>query len=202
MDLLNMLSGLMTDSSSIDALSQKAGTDSTQTKGIVETALPMLVGALKNNASSESGAASLLGALKQHTNTASIKDQIANADAEDGGKIIQHILGDDQISVLQSISDKTGAETSQISSLLSNLAPGLMSSLFAATSASGSKKSSEQSDGLGLTSLLGLFGGGDSKSESSGGLGSLLGGLFGGGSKDEDSSSESPLMGVLKSFLK
>ena len=203
MDLLNMLSGLMTDSSSIDALSQKTGTDSSQTKGIVEAALPMLIGALNKNASSEEGANSLMGALKQHTNTSSIKDQIANADSEDGGKIIKHILGDEQKNALASISEKTGAGADKISSLLSNMAPSLLSSLSAVTSAS-SRKTSDS--GSGLSSLLGILGGGSDKSESAGGLGSLLGGLgglFGGGSdadkKDDD---DSPLMGMLKSFLK
>lgn len=205
MDLLNMLSGLMTDSSSIDALSQKTGTDSAETKGIVDAALPMLVGALKKNTSSEEGANSLLGALKQHTNTSSLKDQIAEADSEDGGKIIKHILGDDQSSALASISEKTGAGTEKISSLLSNLAPSLLSSLSAVTSAS-AKKSDDSDSGLGLSSLLGILGGGSSQSESSGGLGSLLGGLGGlFGGKDSDSNdkdSDSPLLGMLKSFLK
>lgn len=135
MDLLNILSGLMTQSSSIDALSAKSGTDSNQTKGILSAALPMLLGALTKNASSESGAASLLGALKQHTNTASMKEQIEKADAEDGGKIIQHILGSNQKDVIQSISEKTGANTEQIRKLLSNMAPGMMSGISAATSA-------------------------------------------------------------------
>ena len=140
MDLLNMLSGLFTDSSSVNALSAKTGTDSSQTKGILDVALPMLFGALKNNISSESGASSLLGALQQHTSTASLKDQIASADTEDGSKIIQHILGNNQSAVLQSISEKTGSDTSQVSNLLSSLAPGLMSSLSAVTSASGAQK--------------------------------------------------------------
>ena len=204
MDLLSMLSGIMTDSSSIDALSQKTGTDSSQTKGIVEAALPMLVGALNKNASSEDGANSLLGALKQHTNTSSLKDQIANADSEDGGKIIKHILGDEQKNALASISEKTGAGTEKISSLLSNLAPSLLSSLSAVTSAA-SKKSDSSDSGLGISSLMGLLGGGSAKSESSGGLGSLLGGLgglFGGGSDADEKEDDNPLMGMLKSFLK
>jgi len=199
MDLLSMLSGLMTDSSSIDALAEKTGTDSANAKGIVDAALPMLVDALHKNTSSEDGANSLLGALKQHTDTASIKDQIANADAEDGGKIIKHILGDDQNSALESIAEKTGAGTDQVSSLLSNLAPGLMSSLSAVTSAN-TQKADGAGSGFDLSGLLGLFSGNDSSSGQSSGLGSLLGGLFGGGSGSGDN--ESPLMGMLKSFLK
>ena len=135
MDLLNILSGLFTQSSSIDALSEKSGTDSSQTKGILETALPMLLNALTSNASSESGATSLLGALQQHTNTSSMAEQITNADTEDGNKIIGHILGDKKTDVIQTISEKTGADTKQVSNLLSSIAPGMMSGLSAVASA-------------------------------------------------------------------
>ena len=135
MDLLSMFSGLFTQSSSVDALSEKSGTDSTQTKGILETALPMLFSALTSNASSESGASSLLGALQQHTNTDSIENQIKDADAEDGSKIIAHILGSKQSDVVQAISEKTGATANQVSSLLSNMAPSMMSGLSAVASA-------------------------------------------------------------------
>ena len=135
MDLLNMLTSLMTSSSSVDALSTKTGTDSDQTKSILGTALPMLFSALTNNASSEDGASSLLGALQQHTNTASMAEQIKAADTEDGGKIISHILGDKKTSVVQEISEKTGAKEEQVSSLLSNIAPGLMSGISAVTTA-------------------------------------------------------------------
>ena len=210
MDLLNMLSGVLTSSSSIDALSSKTGTDSSQTKSIVSSALPMLLNALTDNASSEDGAASLSGALKQHTSTAKIADQIANADSEDGSKIIQHILGGNQQSTVDSIAKKTGADTSQISSLLSNIAPALMSGVSAAASAS-SKQTEEKSSGFDLSGLLGMFGGSDSDSEekSSGGLGGILGGLgslFGGSSDnksdDSDSNAGSSLLGLLGSFMK
>ena len=84
MNLLNMLMGSMTSSSSVEALSGKTGTSSSLTSSLVSAALPMLLGALTNNASSESGAQSLLGALTQHTDTSSMADQLANADSEDG----------------------------------------------------------------------------------------------------------------------
>lgn len=216
MDLLNMLSGLMTSSSSIDALSKKTGTDSSETAGIMDAALPMLLSALGKNASSEAGASSLLGALKQHSDTSAIEDQIAKADAEDGSKIIKHIFGDEESSVVKTISEKTGAGTDKITNLLSNAAPSLMSGLSAVTSQASKKtaaakaenkteaKEEENSGGLDLSGLLGIFGGSDSKEES-GGLGGLLGGLgdlFGGSSdKDDDNDSGSSLLGVLKKLF-
>ena len=135
MDLLNMITGLLTSNSSVDALSAKTGTDSSQTKGILSAALPMLFGALTDNASSEAGASSLLGALSQHTNTARIEEQISNADAEDGSKIIAHILGKKQSEVVKAISAKTGSDEKQVSALLSNVAPGMMSTISAAATA-------------------------------------------------------------------
>jgi len=163
MDLLNMLMGSMTSDASVDALSGKTGTSSEQTSSLITAALPMLLGALTNNASSEDGAQSLLGALSQHTDTAAMPQQLQNADAEDGEKIIEHILGGDMSSVIQSLSGQTGASTDQVSSLLSNMAPAMMSGVSAATTSA-----NEQSDkeALDFTSLLGGFLGGGSANAS------------------------------------
>ena len=134
MDLLNMLMGSMTTDDSLNALSGNAGTSNEQTSNLLSAALPMLLGALTNNASSQEGAQSLLGALGQHTSTQTMAEQLQNADAEDGEKIVNHIFGGDLSSVIQSLSGQTGASAEQVSGLLNNMAPAMMSGLSAATS--------------------------------------------------------------------
>ena len=87
---------------------------------------------MTSNASSQQGAASLLGALAQHTDTASVASQIANADTADGNAIIGHILGSDQAATVSQLAAQTNLSEEQVSSVLGNIAPALMSSLSAA----------------------------------------------------------------------
>ena len=205
MDLLNMLTGLMTSSSSVDTVSQKTGNDSGQTKDIISTALPMLLGALTNNASSDEGANSLMSALQQHTSTASIKDQLADADEEDGSKIIGHILGDKTAEIVDQITKKTGTTSSQVTQTLSNIAPSMLSSISAATGAAKKETEEKEGSGLDISNLLGLLGGGDVKEEGSGILGSLLGGLggiLGGGSDGDDDKSGGGILDAITSIFK
>lgn len=213
MNLLDMLSGSLTADSSVDALAGKTGASSDQTSSLINAALPILMGALTNNASSQDGAQSLLGALSQHTDMGSMAQQLMTADEEDGEKIIQHILGGNSQSVIQSLSGQTGMDSSQVSSLLNNMAPAMMSGLSAATTQASNAPAGEALDfsslmgafggsqGGGASGLLGgLLGGGDS---SGGGLGNLLGGLFGGGGGNEDTSAfdGSSLLSSLMNFM-
>ena len=216
MNLLDMLQGSLTSEESLQALSEKAGTDGETTRGLIDAALPMLLGALTNNASSQEGAQSLLGALQQHTDTSSMAAQLTNADANDGGAIINHILGGNTGNVVQQLSGQTGASNTQVTNLLSNMAPALMSGLSAATTTA---QASNADDGFDFTDLLGAFGGASQQSSggllssllgggsSSGGglLSGLLGGLFGGSSSQSEDTSAfdgSSLLTSLLSLLK
>ncbi len=202
MDLLNMLMGSMSSSSSVEALSGKTGASKSVVSSLISAALPMLLSALTSNASSQEGAQSLLGALSQHTSTETMASQISNADEADGHAIIGHILGQNTDSVIQSLSQQTGASTSQVNSLLGNMAPAMMSGLSAATTSANSAatNTAASAGGFDFTDLLGAFGGAQTsaaqaqpvtpfetttQTPSQGGLGGLLGGLFGGSSVQE-----------------
>ena len=179
MNLLDMLLGSLTSSSSLNALSQNTGTNQEQTSNLVNAAIPTLLGALTNNASSQEGAQSLLNALGQHTETTTMAQQLANADTNDGNAIIQHILGNNAGNVIQSLAGQTGTNENQVSSLLSNIAPALMSGLSAATTTA---QNSNSDDGPDFTDLLTTFGGADQKEELA--PGGLLSGLLGGGNNN------------------
>ena len=69
MNLLNMLTKILTSGASLQALAGKTGLSEKQLKMIIAVALPLLLRKLTSNASSQSGAQSLLGALGQHRNT-------------------------------------------------------------------------------------------------------------------------------------
>ncbi|MBQ2545767.1 MAG: DUF937 domain-containing protein [Clostridia bacterium] len=93
MSLLSTLIGSMSTDESAEAISRKTGVSKSLVGMLISAALPLLIKKLTSNASSQTGAASLLGALSQHTDTSSIANQISNADTADGNAIIGHILG-------------------------------------------------------------------------------------------------------------
>ena len=157
MNLLNLLLGSMTSNSALSALSANTGTTTDETSSLVSSALPALLGALTNNASSTEGAQSLLNALGQHTETTAMSEQLANADLNDGQAIIQHILGNNTASVVQSLSNETGVSENQVNSLLDNIAPAVLSGLSAATTSAQNNTSNE--GGFDFSDLLSTFGG-------------------------------------------
>ena len=94
MSLINTLLGSMTSQSSIQSISGETGLSGKQISALLAIALPLILKAMTNNASSGQGASSLLGALSQHANTnkVSTAEQIKTADTQDGQKIIKHIF--------------------------------------------------------------------------------------------------------------
>ncbi len=187
MSLLSTLIGSMSSDDSVNAVSKKTGVSKLAIGGLIAIALPILIKKLTSNAQSQQGAASLLGALSQHTDTDSLANQISNADAEDGSAIIGHILGSDQADTISQIAAQSNLSEEQVNSVLDNIAPAMMSSL----SADNTKNIQQQAEAAaekpagGLASILSLGGllGGSSSSASSGG--GLLSSLFGGGKNDE-----------------
>ena len=161
MSLLNLLLGAITSQSSVNTLTHKTGGSSSQVNLLLALAVPILLKYLTKNASTQSGAESLFGALSQHKNTAAIPEQIDSADAEDGEKILAHILGSDSASVISNLSGESGMSESQVSSLLANIAPALRSGLSAATATTSKKKKKgiDLSDGIDLSELAMMFGG-------------------------------------------
>ena len=181
MNLLSLLlKSLLTDAS-VSALAKKTGLNAGSLKKLLPLAIPLLLKFLTKNASSESGALSLLGALSQHTNQKALSDQIDEADTEDGGKIIGHILGDQSEAVAVQLAQESGMSERDVNSALAGLAPALMSGLSAANQTVSSSPKVDLSDGLDLSDLMGMFAGAQqAQAQPSGG--GLLSGLLGGGS--------------------
>ena len=181
MNLLSLLlKSLLTDAS-VSALAKKTGLNAGSLKKLIPLAIPLLLKFLTKNASSESGALSLLGALSQYTNQKALSDQIDEADTEDGGKIIGHILGEQSEAVAVQLAQESGMSERDVNSALAGLAPALMSGLSAANQTVSSSPKVDLSDGLDLSDLMGMFAGAQqAQAQPSGG--GLLSGLLGGGS--------------------
>ena len=156
MDFLNTLTNMFSGSDTTQVLSDNTGVSAESTSKVISSALPKLVQAMTDNASTSEGASSLLNALGQHHTEKSLQDQLQNADTEDGGKIIGHILGSNEKSQLESIAADSSLSTGQISSILSNVAPAILSTLSSVVS-SGNSTDNDGGSVSGLQGLLSAF---------------------------------------------
>lgn len=173
MNLLQLLLGAMTTQSSVGSVSGKTGLSSKQIQKLMMLAIPLLLKYMTGNAtSSGSGALSLLGALSQHTNKKDMADQLNDADEDDGGKIIGHILGNNEKKVEQDLAAQTGLNEAQIKQVLSIMAPALMSGVSEAATASAAsgKPAAAAAPASPLEALAGS---------------GIFGALFGGGKKND-----------------
>ena len=180
-DLLTSLLGSMTSENALGALTEKTGGSKDQISGLLGSALPQLMSAMGQNASSKEGAASLLGALAQHTSTDPVEKQIKEADEVDGGKILKHILGGNTESVVSHLSDETGLTSKQVTSVLGSITPALMSSVSGASSKKTSAKKGgvDLSDGFDINDVMGILSMAGGKDTKKGGILGVLGSLLG-----------------------
>jgi hypothetical protein len=180
MNLMDILQGQLSDDM-IGQLSQHIGAEPQQTAQAAQGAFATLLGGLANNASSESGLASLAGALDRDHDGSVLDDimgmlggamggQQPASSAANGFGILGHILGgaDQQEAAAQQIGQNSGLNASQVMKLLPVLAPILMGVLGKAKS----------QGNLGLGDLAGILLGGSQQAQQ-GGFGDLMGSVLG-----------------------
>ena len=177
MNLTDLLSG-----SVISSIAGQTGASEKDTQNVLASALPALVGAMAQNASTEEGAESLARALDDHTTAEGLSGLLGKVDTEDGAKILGKILGGQNETVQNAVAKKSGASRLDTSKILAMAAPLLLSAL-----GSQKKKTKTSADGL-STLLTGLLGGGEEDADDGSTLLSLAGSLLGGGSKSGSSS--------------
>lgn len=153
--LLSLLSG-----KSLGALSNNTGVNQLDLKKLLILALPLIIKYMTNNSQSQSGLSSLFGALGAHQNRGSVESQIADADVEDGQKIIGHILGDDQEQVVDELSRESGVDAGDVLNVLGTIAPYIMSGLSAATESAQTQQQAQAAPagGFDLGGLMSMFG--------------------------------------------
>ncbi len=206
--LLDLLGGPM-GKQLIDGVSEQTGQPADKTADVLSMAMPLLLGAMKKNASDPQGASGLMNALNsKHSGgildnlgglfQGGVNDSVLN----DGAGILGHVLGNKQPIVENALSQKSGVDAGTVAQILKIAAPIVMGYLGR------QKAQSNVSDADGLTSLLGSMLGGQPRQNQSlitslidadgdgsvlddvagmvlgtkkkkGGLGGMLGGLFG-----------------------
>lgn len=152
LDLLNSDLG----KSVVSGVSKETGQPENKTGELLTMALPVLMQAMRRNASSPEGAQGLLGALNSK-HDGSILDNLGdlfsggvNQDVkDDGGKILGHVLGSKQQNVEYALSKKSGVDASSVANILKVAAPILMGMLGK------EKRQLGVSDQGGLEGLLG-----------------------------------------------
>jgi len=161
LDLLNSSIG----KTLVNNASSQLGQDKRKTTAALSAAMPLILGAMKNNASTEQGAQGLLGALsKKHDGSLldNLGDLFGNSDVlADGAGILGHVFGGKEQNVAKAVSAKSGMDIGSAMNLLKMAAPVIMGYL--------GKQSREQNV------------------KDSGGIGDLLGGLLGGNAKGDQS---------------
>jgi len=186
MDLTNIL-GALTGNDAVGAISKNLNLDSKQVSSVITSALPLLLGAMQKNASSEGGANALAKAFGDHAgNAGNILSNLAGADLSDGNKILSHIFGGNLSSVLNGISQKSGVANNMVGSILASIAPSLLALL-------GKGQQSNGINAAGLAGMLGMVLGGGSNS----GLGSILGAAM----QDKDGDGKPDILGGLGSLF-
>lgn len=180
----------------LQQVSQTLGVDSNQASQAIQSALPLLLGALGHNASNPQGAQSLLNALQRdHLGTRPAAASGAGGfdlggllgavlggaggQATNGAGILGHVFGSQSPQAAQLLGQKTGLDSSRSGQLLALLAPIVMSFL--------AQKFAQQGNAGQLSQALGQEA--QSSGMAGGGLGALL---------DQDGDGQFGLGDVLK----
>jgi hypothetical protein len=138
LDLLNLLASGLGTSESINHMSGKTSASNDQVTSALLSALPSMLGQMKTNASTQTGASSLMSALNQHDlsklSDADIVSLIKNADEKDGIKILNHLYGSQEKTeqAQASLAKQSGVSTAQMAKIMAIAAPALLTAVAAA----------------------------------------------------------------------
>lgn len=167
------LAATLLSSDSVSGLSNLSGASSSDVKKVLAQALPTLLNGANNQAKDKDTSASFVNALSQHgkADTKDLSQFLGKVDMKDGAKIIAHLLGSNKDDVVQNISNETGVSQKKTDSILSAIAPLLMSLL-------GQQTAQEEND----SPIEGLVGALLENVD----MGDMLMGLLGSDSDDDD----------------
>lgn len=167
----------------ISSLASQLGVDDATAESAVRDALPALVGGMQANVADPAGAASLAGAVQNHS--PKLIDGGVNldeVDTDDGDKIVHHVFGDNSGAVARTLGGNLGDNGDLVKRLLPILAP-IVLSYLAQRMRGGQAAPAGSRGGLEdvLGSILGGLGGASGGQQGGGSILDVLGGLLGGG---------------------
>ncbi len=138
------------DPSSISAIAAKLGVDPAQAEAAIQQAVPLVVGGLAQNASTDAGAQALHNAVTTDHAGADIGSVLGSVlgGGGAGGAILGHVFGSNQNQAAQGLGQASGLGTQNAGQLMAMLAPVIMGVLANRT----------QAQGLGAGGLGGMLG--------------------------------------------
>lgn len=154
----------------ISGTSQQLGQSEAKTSSALSAALPLILGAMKNNANSKDGASGILDALQNEKHNGGVLDNLGSILGgnsidddvlNDGAGIIGHVFGGKEKTIASAVSKSSGVDSSSAMKILSVAAPVVMGMLGKQSRAQG------VSDQGGISNLLGGMLGGESKQQQS-----------------------------------
>ncbi len=150
MDIFKMITEQITKEDTLNKLGKSVGAQPAQVEQLVKLGMPAILQAMGKNANTPDGAEALLGALTRHQDDdIEDVDQFLNkVDAGDGAKILDHVFAGNSSRVQSSLAGKVGLESSQVSGIMSQLAPLLLGAM-------GQQKKRQNLDSQGVAGLLG-----------------------------------------------
>lgn len=128
---LTKLAGTLLSSDSISGLSSLTGASDKDVSNVLAQALPALLNGANGQAKDNATAEGFASALADHAkvDTKDLSKFLGNVDLTDGGKILTHLLGSDKDDLLGDIAKKTGVSKKDTNSIVSGIAPLLLSLL-------------------------------------------------------------------------
>lgn len=128
--LMDLLQSAIKDQS-IGELSRQLGEDEQTTSNAVDSALPMLIGALKRSTEQDGGKGLRRALEKKHDGSIldNLKDHVAGGDEADGRGILRHILGGNKDAAAMILGAQAGIGENKASSLMAKLAPVVLGAL-------------------------------------------------------------------------
>ena len=147
LDLLNSQTGKQL----INKASNQTSENKQQVSSVLGMALPLLLGAMKKNASDPKGAESLDRALQSEKHNGDVLNNLENENPDalssEGNKILGHILGSKQGGIAKTIAGALNTDENSVNSILKMAAPVVMGVL-------GQQKRKDNVGASGLTGLL------------------------------------------------
>ena len=183
--LMDLLQSTIKDSS-IGEISRQLGQDERTTSNAIDSALPMLIGALTKSTAADNGEGLQRALETKHDG--SILDDVAgfvkNNDQSDGRGILGHILGRNGGAAAMLLGEQSGIGESNATSLMATLAPVVLGAL-------GKAKSQKNLGANQLTSMLASES--DSLAQRTPGMMRAVSGLL-----DQDGDGDTDLADLLK----
>ena len=166
LDLLNSDMG----KTLIEGTSKQLGQDKSKTTSALSAALPLILGAMKNNAKTPEGASGLLNALGNDKHSGSILDNLGSILGgggiddnvlKDGAGILGHVFGGREQNVANAVSKSSGLDAGSAMKILKVAAPFIMGYLGK------EKRQKNVSNESGIGDLLGGLLGNESQQQQS-----------------------------------